>query len=114
MSRPPSPCPPVPPAIAPPFETLNWRVKMSISALSPTLPGKVVEKIPNPLMSIASLAMSCMLPADELSSLLESIHLLKSPANAKRLLNTIQKAKGNQGTIETIDQLKDSLLNETE
>lgn len=50
-----------------------------------------------------------MLPADELSSLLESIHLLRSPANAKRLLGAIQKAKDNQGTVETIEQLRSSL-----
>lgn len=55
-----------------------------------------------------------MLPADELSSLLESIHLLRSPASAKRLMSSIQKAKDNQGTVETIDQLKDSLLSQND
>ena len=34
-----------------------------------------------------------MIPADELSSLLETAHLLRSPANARRLLSALQEAR---------------------
>ena len=34
-----------------------------------------------------------MISASELSSIIETAHLLRSPKNAKRLLNALQKAK---------------------
>ena len=37
-----------------------------------------------------------MIPADELSSLLETAHLLRSPANARRLLSALQEARSGQ------------------
>ena len=33
-----------------------------------------------------------MLPADELNSLLESVHLLRNPANAQRLFAAIERS----------------------
>jgi antitoxin YefM len=37
-----------------------------------------------------------LVAVSELSSLLETAHLLRSPANARRLLNAIQRARENQ------------------
>ena len=34
-----------------------------------------------------------LIPADELSSLMETAHLLRSPANARRLLNALREAR---------------------
>jgi antitoxin YefM len=38
-----------------------------------------------------------MLPAEELSSLLETVYLLRSPANAKRLLDALEWSKARDG-----------------
>lgn len=47
-----------------------------------------------------------MLPADELSSLLETVHLLRSPKNAKRLLGALARSYTGEGFQEmTLDEL---------
>ena len=38
-----------------------------------------------------------MIAADELSSILETAHLLRSPANARRLMDSIDSLKRGQG-----------------
>jgi antitoxin YefM len=38
-----------------------------------------------------------MIAADELSGLLETIHLLRSPANAERLLSALERARARVG-----------------
>lgn len=43
----------------------------------------------------------------ELSSLLETAHLLRSPKNAKRLLAAINSAQSGKGAKSTIDDLKE-------
>ncbi len=43
----------------------------------------------------------------ELSSLLETAHLLRSPANARRLLNAIQRARENQTKVSSIELLRE-------
>ena len=47
-----------------------------------------------------------MISASELSGLLEIYHLLKSPKNAKRLLDALERAKQGKGRPQTIDELK--------
>ncbi|MEM9220202.1 MAG: type II toxin-antitoxin system Phd/YefM family antitoxin [Cyanobacteria bacterium P01_F01_bin.150] len=47
-----------------------------------------------------------MLPAKELSSLLETLHLLRSPTNAQRLFSALERAGSNQGTPKSLDELK--------
>ena len=42
----------------------------------------------------------------ELSSLLETAHLLRSPKNAKRLLNAIKSAHAEKGKKSSVDDLK--------
>ena len=43
----------------------------------------------------------------ELSSLLETAHLLRSPKNARRLLESIQKAQSGKGKKSSVDKLKE-------
>ena len=47
-----------------------------------------------------------MLPADELSSLVETAHLLRSPANARRLLGALKRAQAGKGRVMTMDELR--------
>lgn len=50
-----------------------------------------------------------MIPATELASLLETAHLLRSPANAKRLLTALNRAQSQNIAATTLDALKQEL-----
>jgi antitoxin YefM len=50
-----------------------------------------------------------MIPADELSSLLETAHLLRSPKNAERLIKALQDSKKGKGKPESLDKLRQEL-----
>jgi len=50
-----------------------------------------------------------MIPADELSGLLETAHLLRSPKNAERLLSALKRAKRGKGKPESLDKLRQEL-----
>lgn len=50
-----------------------------------------------------------LLPADELESLMETAYLLRSPANARRLLEAYARSEGNQGEPRTTEQLRGDL-----
>jgi antitoxin YefM len=50
-----------------------------------------------------------LVSADELSSLLETAHLLGSPKNAERLLRALDRANRGEGTPETIESLRRSV-----
>jgi len=47
-----------------------------------------------------------MIAASELSSLVETAHLLRSPKNAQRLLAALQRARANRGTRSSLDHLR--------
>ncbi len=47
-----------------------------------------------------------LLPADELAALRETAHLLRSPANAKRLLTSLQRTERRKGKPSTVEQLR--------
>jgi antitoxin YefM len=47
-----------------------------------------------------------MIAADELSSLQETAHLLRSPANAARLLTALGRALKNEGEAVTIEEIR--------
>ena len=47
-----------------------------------------------------------MISADELSGVLESAHLLRSPANRSRLLRALARAKRGIQKPQTVDQLR--------
>jgi antitoxin YefM len=48
-----------------------------------------------------------LVSASELSSLLETAHLLRSPVNARRLLNALQRAREGQGEVSSIESLRE-------
>jgi antitoxin YefM len=47
-----------------------------------------------------------MISADELTGILETAHLLRSPNNAKRLLSALDRVRKESGTPQTIDELR--------
>ncbi len=47
-----------------------------------------------------------MIAASELESILETAHLLRSPANAERLLSALGKAIRNEGEPRTVEELR--------
>jgi antitoxin YefM len=49
---------------------------------------------------------AAIISAAELSSLLETAHLMRSPRNAQRLLSALAKARAGKGVRLTLDQLR--------
>ncbi|MBU1245361.1 type II toxin-antitoxin system prevent-host-death family antitoxin [Myxococcota bacterium] len=47
-----------------------------------------------------------MIAADELAGILETAHLLRSPANAKRLRSALERVEKKIGAPQTIDELR--------
>ncbi len=47
-----------------------------------------------------------LLPADELSSLMETAHLLRSPANARCLLGALKRAQAGKGRAMGAEELR--------
>ncbi len=47
-----------------------------------------------------------LIPADELSSLLETAHLLRSPKNAQRLLEALHSALAGEGKPQSIESVR--------
>jgi len=47
-----------------------------------------------------------LVPAQELASLMETAHLLRSPKNARRLLAALQRAVHGKGKPQSIDKLR--------
>ena len=47
-----------------------------------------------------------LIAADELAGLLETANLLRSPANAKRLLATLERVRQGQGAVQSIEELR--------
>jgi antitoxin YefM len=47
-----------------------------------------------------------LIPAEELTGLMETAHLLRSPANAKRLLSALRRTKGRKAKTSTVEQLR--------
>ena len=50
-----------------------------------------------------------LVAATELSSLLETAHLLRSPKNARRLLSALNRAKARKGKAQSIDKLRQEI-----
>ena len=56
-----------------------------------------------------------LVAASELSSLLETAHLLRSPKNAQRLLQALNRAQSNSITPQSLEELQQEIgLNEKE
>jgi antitoxin YefM len=47
-----------------------------------------------------------LIPAEELTGLMETAHLLRSPANAKRLLRSLRRAEHGKGRPTTVERLR--------
>ena len=52
---------------------------------------------------------AALIAADELVGLLETAHLLRSPANAQRLLEALARALKGEGDAMTVDELRDEV-----
>ena len=50
-----------------------------------------------------------MISANELNSLLETAHLLRSPKNAERLLAALERARSGSGTAQSIESFRDEV-----
>jgi antitoxin YefM len=50
-----------------------------------------------------------MIAADELTGILETAHLLRSPINAERLLTALDRVRKGTGTPQTIDELRSEI-----
>ncbi|MBE7529386.1 MAG: type II toxin-antitoxin system Phd/YefM family antitoxin [Chloroflexi bacterium] len=50
-----------------------------------------------------------MISADELNSLLETAHLLRSPQNAERLLAALERARAHSELPQSVESLKSEL-----
>jgi antitoxin YefM len=50
-----------------------------------------------------------ILPADELSSLMETAHLLRSPKNAQRLFESMRELEQGRGEVMTLEELRHSV-----
>ena len=50
-----------------------------------------------------------LIAADELASLLETAHLLRSPANAERLLAALTRARQGTGNTQSVAELRDEV-----
>jgi antitoxin YefM len=51
------------------------------------------------------------LAADELESILETVHLLRSPANAEQLLTALHRAEAQTEPIQTIEAFRNGVGN---
>lgn len=49
---------------------------------------------------------AALIAADELAGLLETVHLLRSPANAERLLAALSRVRERSGTPQSLEQLR--------
>lgn len=50
-----------------------------------------------------------LIAADELSSLMETVHLLRSPKNARRLLDALEQSKNHVTPSMTVEELKQEI-----
>ena len=55
-----------------------------------------------------------MLPAKELSSILETLHLLRSPVNAQRLFQAIARSESGESLPQSLEDLKAEIEKECE
>ena len=50
-----------------------------------------------------------MIAADELAGILETAHLLRSPANAERLNSALERVRKKEGAPQAIDELRQEI-----
>jgi antitoxin YefM len=74
------------------------------------LMDKVLEENSVTIISRGGSEPIAMLPAAELSSILETLHLLRSPANAQRLFQALARAEAGEGTAQSLDELRAEII----
>ena len=70
------------------------------------LMDKVLDENSVTLISRRGQEPVAMLSARELSSILETLHLLRSPANAQRLFRAMERAEAGQGMPQSVEDLR--------
>jgi antitoxin YefM len=78
------------------YSRLRAKLAMVLDQAGETLEPIIVERRGKPAIAL--------IDANELSSMMELIHLLRSPANAKRLIEAIEEVKSGSGTEMTLEQ----------
>ncbi len=71
-----------------------------------TLCDKVVENCEVVIINRRKAEDVALVSANELSSLLETAHLLRSPKNARRLLSALNRARSRGGKAQSVDKLR--------
>lgn len=71
-----------------------------------TLCNKAVENREVIIINRRNAEDVALVAASELSSLLETAHLLRSPKNARRLLTALNRAKAKGGKAQSVDKLR--------
>ncbi len=84
------------------FQTTYSNARANFSALCDT----VVDDREVVIINRRNEKNVAMIAADELSSLMETAHLLRSPKNAKRLFTALNRALDDEGEADTLQKLK--------
>jgi antitoxin YefM len=88
-----------------PIETTYTQARAGFA----TLLDRVAEDHEVVMIARRGKARVAMVNADELSSLLETAHLLRSPRNANRLLSALRRALRRPGRRQTVASLRREL-----
>jgi len=78
------------------YSRLRANLATALDQAGETLEPIIVKRRGKPAIAL--------IDADELSSMMELVHLLRSPANAKRLIDAIEEVKSARGTEMTLEQ----------
>jgi antitoxin YefM len=78
------------------YSHLRAKLATVLDQAGETLEPIIVERRGKPAIAL--------IDANELSSMMELIHLLRSPANAKRLIEAIEEVRSGSGTEMTQEQ----------
>jgi len=82
------------------IESLQAAKEVVYKRIHNKLTNKLIQRLRQGEEDVALIA------ADELGGLLETAHLLRSPANAERLLATLARVRQGQGTAQSIEELR--------
>lgn len=88
-----------------PIETTYTQARASLARLL----DRVSEDRETVIIRRRKAGAVALIAADELESLTETAHLLRSPRNAERLLRALARARAGEGVPETVDALRREL-----
>jgi antitoxin YefM len=80
------------------YSKLRANLAALLDEASATLEPIIVERRGKPPVAL--------IDAAELSSIMETLHLLRSPANAKALFESLDQARSGKAVTMTLDELK--------